>query len=117
MNRRNLAQGIPLASTSAAAPAAAIASSSSSSSTSTSAAAAKNYSEARIQIRANGQSFTQSFQAEDTLERVYEFLAEKTGSQTLKLSQTFPRKVLDGSDRAKTLKELNLVPSAALVAN
>ncbi|KAL2916418.1 hypothetical protein HK105_204174 [Polyrhizophydium stewartii] len=104
--KKMLAQGIapPAAAAPAASPAAAAA------------GPAKTYNEARIQIRANGQSFVHVFQADDTLEKVYEFLVEQTHSRELKLSQTFPRKVLDGADRAKTLKELNLVPSAALMA-
>ena len=77
-----------------------------------------DYNETRLQIRVtSGPTLTQSFSAEDTLQKVYSFLEEKIGSNSLKLWQTFPRKCLDGPDDLnKTLKELRLVPSAALIA-
>ncbi|KAJ3041878.1 hypothetical protein HDV00_008582 [Rhizophlyctis rosea] len=74
------------------------------------------YDEARIQIRVpDGPPVTQNFPADAKLETVYEFLAQQRPGATFKLLQTFPRKVLDGAERSKTLKELGLVPSAALV--
>ncbi|KAJ3139617.1 hypothetical protein HDU90_009118 [Geranomyces variabilis] len=81
------------------------------------AAPARDYDEARLQIRMpDSPPLTETFRADDTLEKVYAFLATKRPGVSLKLLQTFPRKVLDGADRSKTLKELNLTPSAALVA-
>ncbi|KAI8918261.1 ubiquitin-related domain-containing protein [Powellomyces hirtus] len=76
----------------------------------------RDYNETRLQIRLPDSVLTETFSAEDTLDKVYAFVAGQRPGSTYKLIQTFPRKVLDGPDRAKTLKELNLVPSAALVA-
>jgi hypothetical protein len=45
---------------------------------------------------------------------VYDFV-KKTHAGPFKLMQTFPRKVLDGDNLKKSLKDLGLVPSAALV--
>ncbi|TPX59748.1 hypothetical protein SpCBS45565_g07667 [Spizellomyces sp. 'palustris'] len=77
----------------------------------------KNYDETRLQIRLpDGAPITQTFRADDQLSAVYDFVAKSRPGTSFKLLQTFPRKVLDGDDRSKTLKELNLVPSAALMA-
>ncbi|KAJ3407806.1 hypothetical protein CcCBS67573_g02945 [Chytriomyces confervae] len=81
-----------------------------------SAAGPKEYNEARIQLRlAAGGAITQVFKSSDTLSVVYEHVASQTGNAvgSFKLVQTFPRKVLD--DQSKTLQELGLVPSAALI--
>ncbi|KAJ3008708.1 hypothetical protein HKX48_008383 [Thoreauomyces humboldtii] len=86
------------------------------------AAPARSYNETRLQIRLpDGTAVTETFQADDSLEKVYAFLKSKSADNPppvpYKLLQTFPRKLLDGpSERAKSLKELGLVPSAALVA-
>ncbi|KAJ3314697.1 hypothetical protein HDV04_005703 [Boothiomyces sp. JEL0838] len=75
----------------------------------------KDYQEARIQIRVpNGAPITKVFNAEDKLSVVYEFVKSQYPND-FKLMQTFPRKVLDGPSLNQTLKELGLVPSAALV--
>jgi hypothetical protein len=80
-------------------------------------AVANDYPETRLQIKTpTGAPITHTFKSSDTLENVYEFLGKQV-SQPFKLMTTFPRKVLDGEDREKTLKELNLSPSAALVMN
>ena len=82
------------------------------------AVSSKDYSEARLQIRLpSGPPLTETFQAEETLDRVYAFLGTKFPGKPYKLMQTFPRKLLDGADRSKTLKELGLTPSAALNAS
>ncbi|KAJ3217870.1 hypothetical protein HDU67_007156 [Dinochytrium kinnereticum] len=74
----------------------------------------KEYLEARIQFRLpSGGTVVHTFPSTDTLGSVYDFISTHVGSQGFKLLQTFPRKVLE--DRDKTLKELNLTPSAALV--
>ncbi|KAJ3249573.1 hypothetical protein HDU78_000100 [Chytriomyces hyalinus] len=81
-----------------------------------SAAGPKEYNEARIQLRlAAGGAITHVFKSSDTLSIVYEHVASQTGNAvgSFKLVQTFPRKVLD--DQSKTLQELGLVPSAALI--
>ncbi|KAI8841114.1 ubiquitin-related domain-containing protein [Chytriomyces cf. hyalinus JEL632] len=81
-----------------------------------SAAGPREYSEARIQLRLTaGGAITQVFKSSDPLSVVYEHVASQTGNAigSFKLVQTFPRKVLD--DQSKTLQELGLVPSAALI--
>ena len=57
---------------------------------------------------------TQTFAADDVLEVVYSYVASQRPGATFRLAMTFPRKILDGTDRGKTLKELGLVPSSAL---
>ncbi|TPX35326.1 hypothetical protein SmJEL517_g02280 [Synchytrium microbalum] len=73
------------------------------------------YDTTRLQLRpSDGPALVQTFQATQTLADVYEWVATQRGAG-FKLVQTFPRKVLDVSvDGSKTLKQLNLVPSAAL---
>nr|CAG8526194.1 15579_t:CDS:2 [Entrophospora candida] len=63
-----------------------------------------------------GAPIIHTFQSSDTLENVYELVGQQI-TQPFKLMTTFPRKILDGESREKTLKELNLSPSAALVVN
>lgn len=76
----------------------------------------KDYADARIQIRVtSGPPLTKVFSANDPLSVVYEFCKQSGVAGDFKLMQTFPRKVLAGADLSKTLKELGLVPSAALV--
>jgi UBX domain-containing protein 1/4 len=58
-----------------------------------------------------GATLTQTFPSDTPLSTVYEYVATHVGGG-FKLMTTFPRKVLD--ERTKTLKELGLVPSAAL---
>ncbi|GBB96686.1 hypothetical protein RclHR1_02810004 [Rhizophagus clarus] len=78
-------------------------------------ASSKEYSETRLQFRRpSGSPLTHTFQATDTLESVYEFVRQHIAGP-IKLSTTFPRKVFDNTEQDKTLKELNLVPSAVLV--
>ncbi|KAJ3291726.1 hypothetical protein HK104_005864 [Borealophlyctis nickersoniae] len=83
-------------------------------------AVAKNYDETRLQIRVpSGPPIVHSFPSQSTLESVYKFISEQRAAagdlSPFKLLQTFPRKLLDGAERSKTLKELDLVPSAVLV--
>ncbi|KAI8802711.1 ubiquitin-related domain-containing protein [Cladochytrium replicatum] len=75
----------------------------------------KEYTEARLQIRAPSGPITHTFGASDTLEKVYQHCADilATTPTSFKLLTTFPRKVLD--ERSKTLQELGLAPSAALM--
>ncbi|CAG8607839.1 2114_t:CDS:10 [Funneliformis caledonium] len=85
--------------------------------TAASSVAPKEYTETRLQIRQpSGAPITHTFQATDTLEVVYEFVGQKVPG-SFKLMTTFPRKILDGAERSKTLKELSLVPSAVLVVS
>ncbi|KAG0343787.1 UBX domain-containing protein 1 [Podila humilis] len=80
------------------------------------AAPPKVYTETRLQIRQpeGQQPIVQTFQASDRLSAVYEYVrGQRHGN--FQLMTTFPRKVLDGADQAKTLNELGLVPSSVLV--
>ncbi|KAI8621053.1 ubiquitin-related domain-containing protein [Chytriomyces sp. MP71] len=80
------------------------------------AAGPRDYTEARIQLRLpTGGSLTQVFKSADLLSVVYDHVVAQTGAAagSFKLVQAFPRKVLD--DQSKSLKELGLAPSAALV--
>ncbi|RCH80466.1 hypothetical protein CU098_007232 [Rhizopus stolonifer] len=76
----------------------------------------KEYNEARIQIRVPGSGpITHTFDASAALQEVVDYLQTQGCSSSFTLSTTFPRKTFSTDDHQKTLKELNLVPSAALV--
>jgi len=73
---------------------------------------------ARIQFRLpDGSSQTKQFPAESSLSEVYEFV--KSGLDTpfssFSLSTTFPRRMLDQEDKATTLKQLQMAPSATIL--
>ena len=77
---------------------------------------AKDYTETRLQIRLpQGPPLTQTFSVDTPLSDVFEFIS-KTYPGVTGVMTPFPRKEFGMGDRAKSLKELNLVPSAALVA-
>ncbi len=63
----------------------------------------------------SGPPITETFKATQLLEDVYDKAAQAI-QRPFKLSLTFPKKILDGEDRKKSLKELGLVPNAALIA-
>ncbi|KAI9019489.1 ubiquitin-related domain-containing protein [Phycomyces nitens] len=76
----------------------------------------KEYTEARLQIRVPGASpLTSSFSADATLADVQTYLQSNGCTNNFTLSTTFPRKTFGSGDLAKSLKELGLVPSSALV--
>ncbi|KAI8645830.1 ubiquitin-related domain-containing protein [Parasitella parasitica] len=76
----------------------------------------KEYNEARIQIRAPGAApITHTFDANAPLNQVFDYLQSQGLANPFTLSTTFPRKTFGSEDQQKSLKELNLVPSAALV--
>ncbi|KAI9480540.1 MAG: ubiquitin-related domain-containing protein [Benjaminiella poitrasii] len=76
----------------------------------------KEYTEARLQVRAPGSGpITHTFDANAPLSDVFTFLQTQGCNNPFSLSTTFPRKTYTAEDQAKTLKELNLVPSAALI--
>nr|CAG8443766.1 481_t:CDS:2 [Entrophospora candida] len=76
-----------------------------------------DYSETRLQlIMPDGTRNTHTFKSTDALELVYVFIGEHIAFP-FHLMTTFPRRELDGSERSKSLKELNLTPSATLVVN
>ncbi|ORX85368.1 thioredoxin-domain-containing protein [Basidiobolus meristosporus CBS 931.73] len=72
-----------------------------------------------IQIRLmNGENVRELFKADDTIQKVYEFVASKVGksTNTFRLSTSFPRKMYEGAELQKTLKEENLTPRGQLIA-
>ncbi|KAI9303407.1 ubiquitin-related domain-containing protein, partial [Cunninghamella echinulata] len=78
-----------------------------------------DYTDARLQIRIPGVApVTNTFPADSTLADVVDYLKNNSGCiNPFTLSTTFPRKTFGDDDQQKTLKELNLVPSSALVLN
>ncbi|GAA5794983.1 hypothetical protein HPULCUR_000333 [Helicostylum pulchrum] len=75
----------------------------------------KEYTDARLQIRVPGAGpITHTFSATSQLSEVYSFLQTQGCDNAFNLSTTFPRKTFGSEDQSKSLKELNLVPSAAL---
>ncbi|KAI9281215.1 ubiquitin-related domain-containing protein [Umbelopsis sp. AD052] len=78
----------------------------------------KEYTEARLQIRVPGIApVTQTFPAGSQLEDVAAFLRDNGHATSFTLSTTFPRKTFQPDEYSKTLKELDLVPSAVLLLN
>ncbi|KAG2226404.1 hypothetical protein INT45_000572 [Circinella minor] len=76
----------------------------------------REYTDARLQFRVPGTApLTNTFPADTTLKQVNEFLQSNGCDRPFTLSMTFPRKTFGEDDLNKTLKELNLVPSSALV--
>ncbi|BFZ22549.1 hypothetical protein BsWGS_25588 [Bradybaena similaris] len=70
---------------------------------------------ARIQFRMpDGSSVTQQFPATETFAAVQQFITQHIGSPVT-LSMTFPRRTFTTEDNIRTLQELGLVPSAALM--
>ncbi|KAI4597355.1 hypothetical protein KJ359_004461 [Pestalotiopsis sp. 9143b] len=91
------------ASTSAAAPAAA-------------AKPAVSHNEARLRVQTSAGNIMKTLPAETTLFELAQQLQSENGVTVNRFSMNFPRKVFEGVDLGKTLKEAGLVPSAALVA-
>ncbi|KAJ3195110.1 hypothetical protein HK101_001087 [Irineochytrium annulatum] len=72
----------------------------------------KDYAEARIHFRLPDRVITQSFKSDDTLQSLIDFLSKQEDVQP-GFKMVFLRKPLTGSD--KSLKDLGLVPSAAII--
>ncbi|XP_065563779.1 UBX domain-containing protein 1-like isoform X3 [Artemia franciscana] len=80
----------------------------------------KDYKQATIQVRlTDGSTLKQIFNAKEPLSAVklYIDLNRKDGNFPYKLMTTFPRKVFTEEDYDTPLNELDLVPSAVLVAS
>ncbi|OQR78376.1 UBX domain-containing protein 1-like [Tropilaelaps mercedesae] len=78
----------------------------------------KDYTEARIQIRlTNGQTLTQTFKSVEQLAavRCYIMTNRTDGDVPFQIMTSFPKKVFSEEDMTRSLKELNLVPSAVLI--
>jgi len=77
----------------------------------------KVYDSCRIQFRLfDGSTKNSNFKADDCLEVIYNHIMVDLGvnNTSFELCMTFPRKTFGEQDKSKTLKELGLVPSAAL---
>jgi len=73
---------------------------------------------ARIQFRLpDGSSQTKQFPAESSLSEVYDFVSTglETQFSSFSLSTTFPRRMLDQEDKSKSLKQLQMAPSATIL--
>ena len=75
-----------------------------------------NCDQARIQFRLpSGTTCVQTFESDSCLLEAHNFLVEQKGVQSFSLSTTFPRRNFNEDDYAKTFRELQLLPSAALL--
>jgi len=84
--------------------------------------AGKNFKDTRLQIRlaSGGAPYTTTLPSDATLREVAEFVAAQTLDvtvDTVSFTQQFPRKTFSDADFGKTLRELGLTPSAALIAS
>ena len=80
--------------------------------------AASSSKEARLRVRAPGGMWMGTMPAESTLVDVQSKMqAEGKAQGPLSFSTTFPRKTFDEAEKKKTLRELGLVPNAALEAS
>ena len=73
---------------------------------------------ARIQFRLpDGRAQTRHFDPDDALSKLYDFVGQdlNVGFADFSLSTTFPSRQLDREDRAKTLRSLELVPTATVL--
>ncbi|KAJ3383014.1 hypothetical protein HDU92_004431 [Lobulomyces angularis] len=78
----------------------------------------KNYDEARIQVRMPPgiPNLTNTFNANDPLSKVFEFVQSNSNLNSFKFVSTYPKKVYQSEvDSSKSLKELGLTPSSALI--
>lgn len=81
-------------------------------------ASASTATEARLRVRAPGGTWQGTLPAQSTLRQVEDAIkADGKASGNLKFSQTFPRKFFTEEEKEKSLKELGLVPNAALEAS
>eukprot|EP00771_Trimastix_marina_P001993 gnl/Trimastix_PCT/3103.p1 GENE.gnl/Trimastix_PCT/3103~~gnl/Trimastix_PCT/3103.p1 ORF type:complete len:423 (-),score=118.09 gnl/Trimastix_PCT/3103:50-1318(-) len=76
---------------------------------------------ATLQLRMPSKTVRQQFAASDPLQRVFQFAHAEMGGRGaprgISFSQMFPRKTFSLADAGKTLAELGLAPSAALVVS
>lgn len=80
--------------------------------------AAERASVARIQFRLpDGRNQTKQFPADSPLSELYTFVetSVETGFSTFSLSTTFPRRQLDLEEKMKTLRDLQMAPSATVL--
>lgn len=73
------------------------------------------YTETRLRLQTSQGSIQKTFRVNTTLFEVASALSQENGIEIQSFTQTFPKKVFDAVDFGATLKELGLVPSAALI--
>ena len=76
---------------------------------------ASAYTETRLRLQTPTGTVQKSFQVDTTLFEVAAALSTDSGFQASSFVQNFPKKTFDQIDFGQTLKELGLVPSAALI--
>lgn len=76
---------------------------------------ASAYTETRLRLQTPGGNVQKSFSVDTTLFEVAEALRMESGVEVQSFTQNFPKKIFDSIDFGSTLKELGLVPSAALI--
>ena len=78
----------------------------------------REYTECKLNIRLpDGKSLPASFKPEQLLNDVRLFVVTETSMLDFELGTAFPRKVFAHEDYRKSLRELGLVPSAALIVS
>ncbi|KAI1389802.1 ubiquitin-related domain-containing protein [Hypoxylon trugodes] len=76
---------------------------------------AATHNEARLRLQTPSGNVMKTLPADTTLFEVKQLLESENGLSVTKFAQNFPRKVFEGVDLGKTLKEAGLVPSAVLI--
>jgi hypothetical protein len=76
---------------------------------------ASAYTETRLRLQLPSGNIQKALPVETTLFEVAHMLREENGIDAQTFTQNFPRKVFDSTEFGATLKELGLVPSAALI--
>jgi len=78
--------------------------------------AARNSNIARIQFRfVDGSSAVETFEPDQAFSLVNDFIKQKLANQSFTVHTTFPKRVFGDEDLNKTLRDLQLAPSATLL--
>ena len=78
--------------------------------------ATNEYTETRIRVQTSSGNFQKAFPVDTTLFEVAQDVKRDKGIDIASLVSNFPKKTYDQADWGMSLKEANLVPSAALIA-
>lgn len=76
---------------------------------------ASAYTETRLRLQLPGGPIQKSFPVETSLFEVAAAITQEKGFEVSSFTQNFPKKIFDTVDFGATLKELGLIPSAALI--
>lgn len=72
--------------------------------------------QSRIQFKLpNGTSLNGIFNANDDLGKLYEFVSSNSSYKSFTLSLTYPKKIFTPEERTKSLRDLELLPSACIL--